>query len=74
MFSSARVFSDRNARTGQTQWFFESREGVGGPYESKKIAEAELQSHIEWCQQQNIDGGRRLDLDRADKQFKLAGR
>ncbi|HEY8218626.1 MAG TPA: hypothetical protein VIF86_00850 [Methylobacter sp.] len=39
MFEVDRTFSQRNAETGLMEWFFSAREGILGPFHSKKEAE-----------------------------------
>lgn len=68
MFQHNRMFTDRDPGTGLMKWFFESREGVMGPFDSEKIANTELQRHIDYSKRNGIDGGRKLGLsDQAAK-------
>lgn len=48
------------------EWFFETREGVQGPFDSEQIARAALQRHVEYSIRNNLDGGRKLGLDSVD--------
>jgi|GEM_PF-663098 len=58
MFSANRVFSERNNRTGQIEWFFEAREGIMGPYDSAASANKALDEFKERCIRLGCDGGR----------------
>ena len=42
-----RFFTETNAETGEVLWFFNSREGVVGPYDSEESARLSLLLHIE---------------------------
>jgi len=58
MFKTDRIFSCFNLDSGLTDWFFNAREGICGPYSSKEEASKFLKKFI----QKNIvlgdDGGR----------------
>ena len=58
MFQVDRVFSEKVATSGATQWFFLTREGVVGPYSSKEKASDELKQFIARCVQSGSTGGR----------------
>ena len=62
MFQRDRVFSNRNIGTGCVEWFYETREGTQGPFESERTARAALERHIEYSKLHNLDGGRKLGL------------
>ncbi|MGX2040347.1 hypothetical protein ACWJKU_09475 [Methylocaldum sp. MU1018] len=49
MFKADRVFLERNNTTGQMEWFFLTREGVMGPYESESFARKSLDDFKERC-------------------------
>jgi hypothetical protein len=49
MFKADRVFWERNSTTGQTEWFFLTREGVMGPYQSEAFARKSLDEFKEQC-------------------------
>ncbi|CAI8955027.1 DUF6316 family protein [Methylocaldum szegediense] len=49
MFRADRVFWERNNVTGQTEWFFLTREGVKGPYQSEALARKALDEFKEQC-------------------------
>lgn len=49
MFKADRVFWERNDVTGRTEWFFLSREGVMGPYDSETFARRSLDEFKERC-------------------------
>jgi len=63
MFEHSRIFSNRDNHTGHMQWFYETREGVMGPFDSKPLALEALQRHIEYAKGHHLDGGRVLGLD-----------
>ena len=58
MFNTNRIFSCANLNSGLTDWFFNAREGVYGPYSSEEEASKFLKEFIK----KNIvlcdDGGR----------------
>ena len=58
MFGSERVFSSRNNKTMEMEWFFSAREGIYGPYKSKEIAEKGLRLFIGDCIASGNDGRR----------------
>ena len=58
MFEVDRTFCSRNAGTGIMEWFFSSREGIYGPYNSKEEATKDLQEFIQFCMKAGDDGGR----------------
>jgi len=58
MSTSDRTFSRLNPLTGETEWFFNAREGVFGPFPTQEIA---LNAVTEFVRQkigQNDDAGR----------------
>lgn len=65
MFQSERVFSHRNTATGLVEWFFNAREGVFGPYNSKDVAKKTLEEFVQKCITAGDNGGRGM----AHKQF-----
>lgn len=58
MFEIDRTFSEYSAKTGLTQWYFNAREGVFGPYATKQKAAEALKSFIEKQIRLKDDGGR----------------
>ena len=58
MFELDRTFSQYSAKTGLTEWYFNAREGVCGPYSTKQKAEAELKAFIDLRVRLKDDGGR----------------
>lgn len=62
MFRSARIYIQRNLKTGMTEWFFKAREGSFGPFTSKYLAQQELNAFINRCIENGDDGGRQFDL------------
>lgn len=58
MFELDRTFSQYSAKTGLTEWYFNAREGVCGPYPTKQKAAAELEAFIKRQKKTNDDGGR----------------
>lgn len=58
MFSTNRLFRERNPATGSMDWFFMAREGTMGPYASRKIAETALAEFKERCMRLGSTGGR----------------
>lgn len=58
MFEVKRIFCQTNNDTQLPEWFFQAREGVIGPYESREVAEKVLQGFIAHCQARGSDGGR----------------
>ncbi len=67
MFAADRVFSQRNGKTGLVEWFFNAREGVFGPYNSKEIATKTLHEFVEKCKAAYDDGGRGSQSTVAEK-------
>jgi hypothetical protein len=58
MFEADRTFSQRNAETGLMEWFFSAREGILGPFHSKKEAAKAIETFINFNVKNNDDGGR----------------
>jgi hypothetical protein len=58
MFELDRTYSQRNMRTGLMEWYFNAREGIFGPYDTKKMAEEELRIFVERRKLSGDDGGR----------------
>jgi hypothetical protein len=46
------------------QWFYETREGVQGPFDTRQIADISLQRHLDHCREWRLDGGRGRGLGR----------
>ncbi|BBL74241.1 hypothetical protein MishRS11D_13390 [Methylomagnum ishizawai] len=57
-FSTHRVFMQTNTVTGLPEWFFNAREGIKGPYESKERALYELNLFKNISNKLNLTGGR----------------
>lgn len=62
MFNQDRVFCQRNPDTGSMEWYFDSREGLMGPFASEVVARKALQNHIKHCISHNLDGGRKAGI------------
>ena len=58
MFSADRIFSQRNNKTGLVEWFFNAREGVLGPFESRQQATKAKDEFIQFNIKMKNDGGR----------------
>jgi hypothetical protein len=58
MFSVDRTFSQKNHKAGTKEWFFEAREGMIGPFESREAAAQSLQEFIGLWIASGDDGGR----------------
>lgn len=63
MFRAARIYIQRNFKTGKTEWFFKAREGHFGPFSSKEIAKQALNAFIDRCIEKGNDGGRDSEKD-----------
>jgi hypothetical protein len=63
MFRAARIYIQRNLKTGKTEWFFKAREGHFGPFSSKDIAKQALNVFITQCIEKGSDGGRDSDKE-----------
>ena len=70
IFQRDRVFSNRNTATGANEWFYETREGMMGPFASEGSARAAMERHIEYSKRNKLDGGRKLGLNQ-NKDLKL---
>lgn len=58
MFEIDRTFCQRNIKTGLMEWYFNAREGIFGPYETKKMASKELEVFVERRKLTGDDAGR----------------
>lgn len=58
MFKADRIYSLKNPRTGKVTWYFQSREGDSGPYQSKDEAVLMLKEYIQECIETGNNGGR----------------
>lgn len=58
MFEAARVFKQRDSKTGLTEWWFSAREGTFGPFTNMQTAAKALDAYIQNCLENNADGGR----------------
>lgn len=58
MFEIDRTFSQRCADTGLMKWYFNAREGIFGPYDTKQMAQEGLSIFIERRRLAEDDGGR----------------
>ena len=54
-----RIFSQFNQEIAGPEWFFRTREGVVGPYESREFAHAVLVAYIDLCISLDWNGGRK---------------
>lgn len=55
-FRSDPYFCQRNTENGIMEWFFLSREGTKGPFDSRQTAASARHAHAAYCQQQGIQG------------------
>ncbi len=58
MFELDRTFSERCAETGLMKWYFNAREGIYGPYNTKQMALEGLNIFVERRKLAEDDGGR----------------
>ncbi|MDP3009024.1 MAG: hypothetical protein Q8N30_08140 [Methylococcales bacterium] len=58
MFELDRTFSQRCAETGLMKWYFNAREGIFGPYDTKQMALDGLNIFVERRVLAEDDGGR----------------
>lgn len=58
MFELDRTFSQYSAKTGLTEWYFNAREGIYGPYRTKQKAAEGLEKFIKSRKLARDDGGR----------------
>lgn len=58
MFELDRTFSQRCSDTGLMKWYFNSREGIFGPYDTKQMALDGLNIFVKRRVQAEDDGGR----------------
>jgi hypothetical protein len=58
MFESERTFSISSPKTGLPEWYFQSREGNAGPFESKQEVQLALKEYISACIASGKTGGR----------------
>lgn len=54
------IYCKINSVTNLKVWFFSAREGDGGPFFSKELAEKARQEYINYCIENALDGGRSL--------------
>lgn len=64
VFQRDRVFSNRNTSTGTMEWFYETREGMMGPFPSEQSARTAMERHVEYSKRNKLDGGRKLGLNK----------
>ncbi|GEM_PF-2289465 len=62
--TDSRIFKECNKETGDYQWFFESREGIMGAYDSEELVKLAIVRHIERCRRHRLDGGRSFAMAR----------
>jgi hypothetical protein len=43
-------------------WYFDTREGIMGPYRTESAGRQALDNHLDYCKRFQVDGGRRLGL------------
>jgi hypothetical protein len=58
MFRNDGYFTKYNARTHAVEWFFQTREGIQGPYPSEAIARETRAAYVASCLAWGITGGR----------------
>jgi hypothetical protein len=63
LFKADRIFSEQNHKTGIREWFFQAREGMIGPYETREVAERMMKEFIARCIANRDDGGRSKKSD-----------
>lgn len=73
-YVNERIYSKRNSEDGVMEWFFYSREGDMGPFQSYDIALKNISRHIERCRRSNLDGGRGFEAARINKLGECFGR
>lgn len=61
MFKPDRIYSTRNQATGKIEWFFQTREGNVGPYQTRVEAEQMLKKFIQACIDLGYTGGRKQE-------------
>ena len=64
MTTDSRIFKELNEKTVDIQWFFESREGIMGSYDSEELVKLAIVRHIERCRRHRLDGGRSFAMAR----------
>ncbi len=62
--TDSRIFQEINKESGDLEWFFESREGFMGSYESEELASLAVARHLERCCRDHLDGGRHFSESR----------
>ncbi len=58
MFDADRIYYQRDESTGAAGWYSDTREKILGPFNTKEIAKTALQSHLRYCREHQLDGGR----------------
>ena len=53
-----RIFQGEHNNQGREEWFYRSREGIGGPYECCDDAIVALNSFVKFCLDNGFTGGR----------------
>jgi hypothetical protein len=61
MFQTDPFFAQRNTNTGLMEWFFNSREGVQGPYPSKQGAIKGRVAYSAFCRERGISNRPKMD-------------
>jgi len=71
MFELDRTFSQRCSDTGLMKWYFNAREGIFGPYDTKQLALEGLNIFISRRAQAEDDGGRGSTIVKDDSQLAM---
>jgi hypothetical protein len=58
IYVSDRIFLGESNQANEEEWFFRSREGIGGPYPSQDDAVLALHCFIKYCKDNGFTGGR----------------
>lgn len=58
MFEADRVYGHYNRTNGLTEWYFSTREGEYGPYQTREKASSVLEAYKKSCRESGNTGGR----------------
>jgi len=78
MLTSNRIISYTNLSSGNISWFFLTREGTFGPFDSKQYTVAVLEQFMKSCLESGNAGGRSVidhncqQVDQAKKQSQIS--
>jgi len=53
MIEEERIYCHINGKTGSEEWFFNTRDGECGPYDTKQLAERAFEEFIEFTRELN---------------------